>query len=171
MNEEARKKRNAAMLELCNPVFRVGVRHLLDHLESWGLRPRINEGDSWRSLEAEARAQASGNSGVTWGMHNAMTIDGRPDALAVDLTDDDSPLAPRAVFLHRVNEAVGSLGLMTGILWGHPKGRRLTQEEKDLIIAACKTGDWSHVERIGFDPLHIQPAGLSLSDARAGKRP
>lgn len=171
MNEEARRARNVEMLRQCWPPFAALISRLIFALEQEALRPRINEGGAWRDPVAQAKAYYSGKSDLLWGFHNATGRNGEKEALAVDLIDDDSPAVPRPRFVHRVNEIIGAFGLMTGILWSNRKGIRLTEAEKAAIVAACKSGDWSGVERIGYDPLHIQPIGLSVADAKAGKRP
>lgn len=171
MNEAARRARNVEMLRQCWPPFAAKVGQAIHVLEGEGHRPRINEGGAWRDPVAQATAYHSGNSDLLWGLHNATGVDGAKESLAVDLIDDDSPAVPRPRFVRRVNEIVGAFGLMTGILWSNRKGTKLTDAEKAAIAAACKSGDWSKVERIGYDPLHIQPAGLSVADAKAGKRP
>jgi len=171
MNEQARRARNVEMLRQCWPPFAALVSRLIFTLEQQAFRPRINEGGAWRDPVAQAQAYHSGHSDLLWGLHNATGIHGEKEALAVDLIDDDSPSVARPLFVHRVNEIVGAFGLMTGILWSNRKGIRLTEAEKAAIVAACKSGDWSAVERIGYDPLHIQPIGLSVADAKAGKRP
>jgi len=170
MNEADRKARNEAMLAQCNRVAAARFRLLLSFIEHEGHRPRINEGDAWRSPAEQAAAVASGHSTVPWGMHNATTPDGKPDSLAIDLVDDDSPLVPRARFLQRVNEVAPRFGLLTGILWSK-KAHPLTEVEKARIWNAVATGDWSEVHRIGFDPLHVQVAGLTIDEAKAGRRP
>ncbi len=171
MKEPARRARNIEMLRQCWPPFAAKIGQVIHAMEQVGMRPRINEGGAWRDPVAQAAAYHSGHSDLLWGLHNATGVKGEKEALAVDLIDDDSPAVPRPLFVHRVNEIVGAFGLMTGILWSSRKGARLSDAEKAAIVAACKSGDWSGVERIGYDPLHIQPVGLSIADAKAGKRP
>ena len=170
MNEAARRARNVEMLRQCWPAFGALVGRVIHTLEQEGLRPRINEGGAWRDPVAQATAYHSGHSDLLWGLHNATGLKGEKQALAVDLIDDDSPSVPRPRFVHRVNEIVGAFGLMTGVLWSSRRGARLSDADKAAIVAACKSGDWSDVQRIGYDPLHIQPIGLSVADAKAGKR-
>ncbi|MBI1780413.1 MAG: hypothetical protein HYR66_03480, partial [Sphingobacteriales bacterium] len=43
-----------------------------------------------------------------------------------------------------------------------------------LIVAIDKAiteKDWNAPVKIGWDPTHIQPVGITAADAKAGKRP
>lgn len=169
MIEAARRSRNAARLLECHPGFRAPLAQLIKALERESWRPRIQ--DAWRDPVAQRKAYESGRSDLLWGMHNATSPTGVKESLAVDLLDDDAPLAPRTRYVQRLNELVRRFGLVTGILWSGRKGTKLTQVEKARIVNACSTGDWSEVGRIGYDPLHVQFGGLTVQQAMSGARP
>lgn len=172
MNETKRLARNALRLTECWPPFGDKIRLILSVLEQESRRPRVQE--AWRSPRDQAENVRREVSTVLFGFHNVTGPGGRPEALAVDLVDDDHPLSAPWNFICRVNELATKVGLMTGILWSQ-KGDRfpLTEVEKARITNATHTGDWSLVKphRIGFDPLHIQPVGLKPREAQAGRRP
>ena len=90
---------------------------------------------------------------------------GAKEALAVDLLDDDHPLAPPPSYLLQVAAAAAARGLATGIRWGLPK------KLAAAIDATIAARDWQRPVKLGWDPTHIEPVGLTASQARAGKRP
>jgi len=167
-----RQERNALLLAQCWPPFADKVAVIISRMESERWRPRVQQ--AWRSPAEQAEDVRKGVSTVLFGFHNVTAAGGKPESLAVDLVDDDAPLAAQWGFITRANELAARLGLMTGILWGK-KGDRfpLSEVEKARIVNATSTGDWSLVkpQRVGFDALHIQPVGLKPREAQAGKRP
>lgn len=172
MTDADRQERNAILLAQCWPPFGSKVGVIVSIMEQEGRRPRVQQ--AWRSPAEQAEDVRREVSTVLFGFHNVTAAGGKPESLAVDLVDDDHPLAAPWDFIRRVNELVTKAGLMTGILWNR-KGDRfpLTEVEKARILNATHTGDWSLVkpQRVGFDALHIQPVGLKPREAQAGKRP
>lgn len=172
MTDADRHARNALLLAQCWPPFGSKVGVIISRMESERWRPRVQQ--AWRSPTEQAEDVRKGVSTVTFGFHNVTGAGGKPESLAVDLVDDDAPLAAQWGFITRANELAARLGLMTGILWGKKCDRYpLTDVEKARIGNAISTGDWTLVRpnRIGFDSLHIQPVGLTPREAQAGKRP
>src|SRR5688572_5039765 len=113
MNEAARKARNDDRLKELFPTFRARVKRVVDQLETGGLRPRIQ--DAWRSPADQLIAFNNGNSKLKFGFHNVTASNGSPEALAVDMLDDDSPLAPGKSYLLRLAAAAEKAGLVSGI--------------------------------------------------------
>lgn len=163
MDEAARIQRNTQRLGECFPPFAAVMRRTLDALEAQGFRPRIQ--DAWRSPEDQLKAFNSGNSKVKFGFHNATGAAGVKEALACDVLDDDSPLAPGSRYLLALTIAARSQGLDTGILWG------LSAEAAAPVHTALAAGDLSAAVRVGFDPTHVEVTGLTLAAAQAGARP
>lgn len=165
MNEANRKARNAVRLTELHPVFARQIRDVISRLEIMGERPRIQ--DAWRSPEMQLVAYQSGHSKVRWGYHNATAPDGTPEALAVDLLDDDSPLAARRPYLLKLAAVCAKIGwIETGILWGLPSGLAAATAH------AIHDEDWTAPVKIGWDPTHVEPADCpSVAAARAGWRP
>lgn len=163
MTEAARLKRNTTKLGELHPGFRSRVAALINDLEGRGIRPRIQE--AWRSPAAQLAAFASGNSKLTYGYHNVTGAGGAKEALAVDLLDDRSPLAPSGAYLLQLAESAEGRGLITGIRWGLPP------ELASAVDAALAAKDWKRPVKVGWDPTHVQPVGVTVSEARAGKRP
>jgi hypothetical protein len=114
MKEADRQKRNKDRLAELHPTFRARVRKVIASLESSGLRPRIQ--DAWRSPEDQKKAFESGHSKLLFGFHNVTAKNGKPEALAVDLLDDDAPLSPSKRYLLQLAAAAQRAGLVTGPL-------------------------------------------------------
>ena len=163
MNETARRQRNTEKLGELYPAFRSRIAALIQDLEGSGIRPRIQE--AWRSPADQLVAFETGHSKLKYGFHNVTGAGGSRESLAVDLLDDDSPLNPSVGYLLQVASAAGAQGLMTGIRWGLPNALAAA------VDAALAAKDWKRPVKVGWDPTHVQPVGLTASEARAGKRP
>lgn len=164
MKEADRNKRNAERLTQLYPTFRVRLKRLIGFLEENDLRPRIQ--DAWRSPADQKKAFDDGHTKLLFGFHNIAAEDGTPESLAVDLLDDDSPLDPGRRYLLQLAAAAEKMGLETGIRWGIPV--KLVK----AIDKAIHDEDWdADLFKIGWDPTHVQPTGISVAEARAGKRP
>jgi hypothetical protein len=163
MKEPDRKKRNADRLTELYPPFRARVEKVIRDLESGGLRPRIQ--DAWRSPADQQIAFNSHHAQVRFSFHNVTAKDGSPEALAVDMLDDDHPLGPAKSYLLHLAASAEKAGLVTGIRWGVPK--KLIQ----AIDAAIASQEWDAQVKVGWDPTHIQPVGITIAQARSGQRP
>jgi len=163
MRETDRKKRNDTRLLELYPTFRARIKQVIVALEAKGIRPRIQ--DAWRSPADQKKAYESGHSKLLFGFHNVTASSGTPEALAVDLLDDDSPLSPRKNYLLQLAAAAEEVGLITGIRWDMPK--RLIR----AIDAAIASQDWDANVKVGWDPTHVQPADITVAQAKADIRP
>lgn len=163
MKEADRKKRNNSRLLELYPTFRARLEQVIVALESKEIRPRIQ--DAWRSPADQEKAFRSGHSKLLFGFHNVTASDGTPEALAVDLLDDDSPLSPSKNYLLQLAAAAEAAGLITGIRWGVP------QKLIGGIDAAIASQDWDANVKVGWDPTHVQPTDVTVAQAKAGKRP
>lgn len=163
MDESARKQRNRDRLAELFPAFRRRIRGLIRELEGQGFRPRIQQ--AWRSPEEQRQAFETGHSKLLFGYHNVTGDGGRPEALAVDLLDDDNPLNPRREYLLRLAALAGKRRLTTGVRWGLPQSLR------DAIDQAIVAADWRAPVKVGWDPCHVEPTDVSVADARNGGRP
>jgi hypothetical protein len=172
MTEDARKARNAARLTTCYPPFASRIVALIAELEWRSFRPRIDQ--SWRTSLEHDQQVAAGTSHSSWSFHMATTVDGKPDALAVDLLDDDYPvpdahqhLWPQHFrdYLLTLASLAANYDLHTGIAWDLPAEARIR------LATALGTDPLSYDGPIGFDPTHIEPRSLSLIAAKVGKRP
>jgi len=163
MKEAARKARNAQRLTECHPAFAARLTRVITRLEDAGIRPRIQ--DAWRSPQDQLTAFLNGNTKVKFGFHNVTGADGRKESLAVDLLDDDAPLAPGAPYVLRLAAAAAAEGLTTGALWGLPA------KLKSGTAAAIAAGDFDAPVKIGWDPCHVEPTGITIAQAKGGERP
>lgn len=163
MDELARRARNQERLGELFPTFAVRVVAVISELESAGLRPRIQ--DAWRSEADQLEAFNSGHSKLMYGFHNVTGPNGEKQALAVDLLDDDSPFAPSSRYVLMLAAAAANMGLTSGARWGLPKALA------DAIDAAISSSDWEAQVKVGWDPVHLEPIGLTVAQAKDGKRP
>jgi len=163
MNEAARKQRNQQRLTECFPKFAARVDAVIKDLEAQGIRPRIQ--DAHRTIADQQKAFNNGFSKVRFGFHNVTGANGKPEALAVDLLDDDHPLNPPRKYIILLAEAAQARGLHPGSFFGLPRALR------DGLSKAIQDHNFDPKIRIGFDPTHIEATGISIAEAKAGKRP
>ncbi|MEP7375627.1 MAG: hypothetical protein ABI675_19680 [Chitinophagaceae bacterium] len=163
MTELQRKQRNADRLLELFPTFRARIAKVITDLEAMGVRPRIQDG--YRTPADQLIAFNSGHSKLKFGFHNVTGRNGEKESLAVDMLDDDNPVNLSKSYLLKLAFISEENGLITGIRWGVPV---------KLIAAIDKAiaeQDWNANVKIGWDPSHIQPTGLTVSEAKGGKRP
>jgi hypothetical protein len=164
MEESARKARNAQRMTTLYPTFAARYARVIQRLEDDGLRPRIQ--DAWRSPEDQLAAFNSGHSKLKFGFHNVTSATGKPEALAVDLLDDNAPMAPGKPYILKLAAAAAAEGLSTGVRWGLPAAMG---EAIDRAIAAQ---NWKAPVKVGWDPLHVEPTGMTPQEAQQqNKRP
>ncbi len=163
MTEPARRKRNEERLKELFPKFAQRIKLVIADLEAASLRPRIQE--AYRSPADQLAAFNAGNSKLKFGFHNVTSAGGRPESLAVDLLDDNNPLNPPISYLLQLAQVARNRQLETGILWGLPANLQQGVE------AALKAKDFTQKVKVGWDPTHIQPTGITVAEAKAGKRP
>ena len=163
MNEQERMQRNTDRLQQLYPRFGQQIKRVLQTLEASGLRPRIQ--DAWRSPTQQLHAFQSGFSKLKYGFHNVTGTGGRPEALAADLLDDDSPLKPSSAFLLQLAAAAEQTGLQSGIRWGLPAA---LAHGIDKAIAAH---DWQAPVKVGWDPTHVETRDITVAEAYSGQRP
>jgi hypothetical protein len=163
MKEDARKQRNTDRLKECFPAFATRVRAVITDLESRGFRPRIQ--DAHRSIADQEKAFKEGHSKVKFGYHNVTGAGGKAESLAVDLLDDDNPLNPPRKYVINLVSAARTQGLHSGAFFG------LTANLKKGLESAADALDISPGVKIGWDPTHLEVSGISIAEAKAGKRP
>ena len=163
MNEAARKQRNQQRLKECFPKFAQRVEAVIKDLEAQGFRPRIQ--DAHRSIADQEKAFKNGFSKVRFGFHNVTGANGKAEALAVDLLDDDKPLSPSRKYIILLAGAAQAHGLHPGSFFGLPQSLRAG------LSKAIQDHNFDPKIKIGFDPTHIEVTGISIAEAKAGKRP
>lgn len=163
MRESARIARNQQQLTTCYPWFAQRVARLLEVLEAAGERPRVQE--AWRSPSEQIALFQAGRSKLRYGFHNVTGAHGTKEALAVDLLDDAHPLMPPVAYLIRLAHYAMPLRLTTGLAWGLPTRVAAT------VLAAARAGDVKYAGPVGWDPCHVQVAGLTPTQVRQGARP
>lgn len=163
MKEADRLARNTQRLSEVFGPQATATRKVLDRMEAQGFRPRIQ--DAWRSPADQLKAFQRGTSGVRFGFHNVTGAGGRKESLACDVLDDDNPLGPATRYLLALTIAARAEGLETGILW------RLAPPLAAGVEAAIADNDIARRVKVGFDPTHVQCVGLTITQAKSGKRP
>lgn len=162
MTEQQRYDRNKAMLAQCDPMFGKAVSLVIWEAQALGFYPRIQ--CAWRSVADQMTAFQAGMSHVQFGFHNITGVGGLPEALAVDVLDDDHPLSPSRAYVVALARIGRKHGLQTGIDWDLPMNVRVA------LNAAIDHGE-SWPGKIGFDPTHLETTAVTLDQARAGQRP
>ncbi|HEY3283375.1 MAG TPA: hypothetical protein VGN26_13990 [Armatimonadota bacterium] len=163
MNEAQRRERNTGKLRELYPPFADQIAKVISGLEKAGYRPRIQE--AYRSPEQQRLNRERGVSRLSYGFHNVTGPGGKPESLAVDLYDDDRPMSPSISYLLRLSGIAWERGLGTGVLWG------LSRRQRSLVRNAIESRDWGRDVRVGWDPQHIEPTGITPQQARQGSRP
>ena len=163
MTEVDRKARNAEKLVQLYPTFAKRIANVIAALEAAGIRPRIQ--DAYRSPADQLIAFNKGNSKLKFGFHNVTGDGGQPESLAVDLLDDDNPLSMTTAYFLRVAVAAEKNGLISGIRFGLPAGLSAG------LNAAIAAKNYKADVKVGWDPTHIEPTGITPTEARGGKRP
>ena len=163
MQEAARHARNAQRLATLYPTFAVRLQKVIARLEGQKFRPRIQ--DAWRSKLDQEKAFREGKTKLLFGFHNVTGSDGKQEALAVDLLDDDAPLNPSTSYILHLAAAAEAEDLITGVRWG------VSKNLIKGIDAALEAKDWDAKVKVGWDPLHVQTTGVTVTQARSGKRP
>lgn len=163
MNEAARQQRNQQRLAECFPKFAKRVKAVIEELEAQGFRPRIQ--DAHRTIADQIKAFNGGFSKVRFGFHNITGSGGKAESLAVDLLDDDKPLNPSRKYIILLAGAAQRNGLHPGSFFGLPSALRKGLNQ------AIRDSNFDPAIKIGFDPTHIEATGLTIAEAKAGKRP
>lgn len=147
------------------PSFRAKVMVLIGQLRS-GQGPSGENWDveileTWRSPERQAFYKSKGWSTVDYGFHTVTGPNGEPESLAIDMKADPydwnapadhSDTKKLAQFYSDIAALAPKLGLSSGASWSR------------------KDPKWAKYG-IGWDPGHVEPAGISLTQVRRGARP
>jgi len=163
MNESVRILYNKNKLQELYPYFRARVEAVLSEMEKAGYRPRIQT--AWRSPADQLDAYKNGTSQVQFGFHNVTSPMGVKEALAADVWDDDLLDKVKVDFMLHLAAAAETQGLTTGVRWD------LADEDSVLIDIALQNKNWDAKIRVGWDPLHVEVTGITLAEAREGRRP
>ncbi len=132
-------------------------------MELAGYRPRLQT--AWRSPADQLDAYKRGTSKVQFGFHNITSSNGTKESLAADIWDDDRLEQVKVDFMLHLAAAAEARGLITGIRWD------LADEDAVLIDIALQNQNWGAKIRVGWDPLHVEPVGITIQEAKDGKRP
>jgi len=175
MDEAARKLHNEEKITELYPVFGEQIQLVLGDLEAQGVRPYIYE--AGRSLKKQLENFEAGISKVKFGFHTVTADDGKAESLAADIIDDDARSAnveSGTEFKLRLAASAESRGLMTGIHW-FDKGIDTTDDDikrdEKAVNDAIANQDWKANIHTGWDATHVEPANITIEEAKNGKRP
>jgi hypothetical protein len=165
-----RKSNNETRLLKLNPYMRPKVAAVVSDLERHGLKPLI-DGAIFRTPAEQAALVRKGHSKVLYSYHNANSCDGRPrpcnpkaDALAADIVDGQLFWKAGTPFWLKLASSAESHDLESGIYWG------LSQAKRQTIRNTIRAKRWNDRPVLGWDTAHVEARGLSLAQAKAGKR-
>ena len=176
MTDADRLARNMTRLGECYYVFQGRVSAILKQMEKIGWRPRIQ--DAYRTPEVQEGKKLAGVSRLARGFHNLVGVTGRPESLAVDILNDDDPVWPagwqedfptlyqaRLRFVLDLARAAAANGCRTGVSWG-------LDTEARVLVQKAVAGQREGLKTIvGWDPLHVEPADVTVAAALDGARP
>lgn len=167
MKEAARIERNKQRLTECFPTFAKRVADVIADMEAQGFRPRIQ--DAHRTIAQQLEDLQKGVTTVKFSFHNVTGAGGKPESLAVDILDDDHPgdNVPRK-YLITLASVAKKHELHSGIFFFIHEPAPGTRQKLQAAVDALNFD--SHVV-IGFDPTHLQATGLTIEEAKNGKRP
>jgi len=163
MLETERILRNQSKLAELHPVFCSKLVTAIQEMEQAGFRPRIQE--AWRSPDNQLAAFHAGTSKLKYGFHNITAPDGTKEALAADILDDDHPEDVGQAYILHLAAASLRNGLISGAFFD------LTADKIASLYKALVDMNWNAPVTIGWDPLHVQVTGMTVEEAKAGKRP
>ncbi len=162
MKEADRIARNKQRLGECFPTFAKRVAAVIADMEKEGFRPRIQ--GAHRTIADQKIAHDTGHSHVLFGFHNVTSKDGKPESLAVDLLDDDHPdETVSRKYLITLASLAQTHALHSGIFFDCP--------DKVALQKAIDNLDFDIHIKMGFDPTHLEPTGITIAQAAAGQRP
>ena len=165
MDDKARHLRNLQEIQQLYPTMRPKIQAIINDLEGQGYKPRIQE--AYRNQQAQNAALLSGHSKVRNSFHGITGPGGQPEALAVDLLNDQANVQqPSQDYLLRLASSAQGHGLMTGAQWGLPDDQR-----KAIQTAVANRNFDQPGIRLGWDPTHVQPVDITVEQAQRGKRP
>lgn len=163
MLESERILNNKNKLQELYPSFRTRIDAVLKEMEKAGYRPRVQT--AWRSMADQLDAYRRGTTRVQFGFHNITGANDVKEALAADIWDDDRLEQVNVDYMLHLAATAETNGMATGIRWD------LADEDQKLIDLAVKHQVWDAKLRVGWDPLHVQPVGITIQEAKDGKRP
>jgi hypothetical protein len=155
LNESRRWMTNETLLAECDTGFAARVRAVIQDLEGSGFHPWVAE--SWRSPKDQVQAFRLGRSKVRFGFHNIVGPGREPRSFAVDLIDRLGSDNPSQEYALRLSTVARAYNLTTGILWG------LSSQERLAVGKALRAPHTFAKLKIGWDPCHLEPADLSIS--------
>jgi len=163
MTDENRRQHNAQCLAELFPTFRNRVEGMIAMLEARGFHPRIQE--AWRSRDEQLRRFRAGETRKKFGLHNITGKNGLKEALAVQLpeADETAPASPR--YLLALAAVARWHGCQTGILLD------LEEAAQGAVIAAIDRTEFDAAVPLGRAPAYVTPLGITVLEARHGKRP
>jgi hypothetical protein len=164
MTTEQRRALNNERVQKIYPTLRPKILAIIRDLEGKGWQPII-DAQVYRTPQQQARLKAEKKSTVSYSFHTVTGPKGQPESLAADIVDVRYQWnAPSAYWLQLASSAEAH-GMTTGIRWG------LSTPKRSIINALIRAKNWSAKYAMGWDAAHVEVKGITLAQAKAGKRP
>lgn len=162
--EHSRREQNSARLLKLHPAMRPKIVTVLHKQELYGWKPLIDV-SVFRTAAEQQKMVERGVSHVRYSFHNVSDKNGKPQSLAVDITDQRYGWESPRKFWLQLGAAYTDVGLHWGGFFGL---KNRTQALRDRL----KARDWESPDiALGWDLAHGEWIGISLTAARLGARP
>lgn len=169
-SELKRVNSNTQRIQEMHPYMRPKIRAVLTDMEAHGYKPLIDR-DVWRSPSQQLIKVLQGYSQVKSSFHTTTTCDGVPrpctpkaDSLAADIVDASIFWSVGKPFWLNLASTAESHDLTTGIFWG------LSVADRKRIHNAIDLKHWASDIPLGWDTAHVEPVGITLTQASHGYR-
>lgn len=163
MTDEKRAALNAERLLLVDETIRRQVGNVLATLEFYGFRPLIAK-EVWRDPAVQLAMYKRGVSKLKWGFH-CFTRGGRPASLAADIIDAQKAWNASREFWVILGYAAKAQHLGWGAYWGLTPALKTGLEQAFEVVKSG--GKVPGSVKLGWDPAHVQVAGITVAQARA----
>lgn len=164
MDDQTRHSLNTDRLQKAWAGIRPKFAAVLSDMEGKGWRPVVAF-NIHRTVAEQAQLVHEGKSKVLYSFHNVTAKDGSPESLAMDVYDISAPYnEPLKFFLHLYGSAKAH-GLHTGSVFG------LNHAQVARLDRMVKLSAWDDKLPLGWDKWHVEPADITIAQAKAGQRP
>lgn len=163
-SETRRARVNSERLLKMYPVQARRVAAVIKDLEGHKYRPLI-DAQVYRSAAQQADLVRRGHSKVYYSFHNVTGKTGRPESLAADVVDAAKFWDADRAFWMKLNSSAHAHSSTTGVAWG------LSTANRARLAAAIAGKNWDYKGLLGWDTAHVEPRGLTISQAKKGARP
>lgn len=164
MTTNQRHAVNAARVQLMHPKLRAKILAIICDMEGKGWQPIIDVG-VYRTPAEQAEKKRLGFSKVSYSFHTVTGANGVPESLAADIVDVRYQWNAPSKYWLQLAACAEAHGMQTGIRWG------LSTPKRAVINTLIRLKNWDAKFALGWDAAHTECKGITLAQAKAGKRP